>query len=482
MMAADSNLITLLLFLLTGGGGGDLVECIPVDTYWQVKDVKPDTPTLLAELTTAETPDVSAEIEDLGSPDAGVRDAAAQKILAAGTGVLPQLRKAAAAEDIELEASRRLRVLITQVIVDSKPREVRRLMAIRTLGQRKEKGALATLQDLSASEEPFIAEYASRAIARIEGAPLPETKGLTETMKADLQLLLAGCAIVGQVRGMPELTPSFEQAVLDLKLKPNQRQWRLEMVTHMLVDYAERLGNLRVDGMTFGLSGDLSERGGFAVAILRGQYDPDLAVVAARQARLPFLDVNGADVYQWGPEGAFFIHSPSQLIFMASHDPADLPSAAMVEAIKSGKGTLANEKSLMALLENVDRTSAIWAAGQPVAAMKEAAILRDFDSVALTGAVKGKALHLTISGRGADPQRVKAAADTARQFVRDLAPTLNEVVLWMPPLQPMADAVLGFRIETKDNTATATTTYQGSITSLYLFSLAPFTLPTVVEE
>src|SRR5437764_8476301 len=102
-----------MLMMLLGGGANDLLDLVHTDSYWKAKQV---------------TVSVEQLITDANSKAPVNPDAAAPQ--AAG---------------------------------------VRRLMAIRTLGELKKAEALTMLQSLVDSKEPFVADYAKAAIAAIEG-------------------------------------------------------------------------------------------------------------------------------------------------------------------------------------------------------------------------------------------------------------------------------------------------------------------------
>src|SRR5215216_6270018 len=139
-----------ILFLLSTlmGSGTDLLDYLPSDDYWKAKGVTAVTvQALLKEL---EPPKAGADISklaaDLDSPDFKVRDAAAAKVRAMGPGVIPQLRELAKSENPELAG--RAKLLIGEIGNAAKATQIRRLVAIRTLGEKKAKEALPRLAEL----------------------------------------------------------------------------------------------------------------------------------------------------------------------------------------------------------------------------------------------------------------------------------------------------------------------------------------------
>ena len=124
-----------LMMLLLSGGANELLDFVPTDAYWKAKEV------------TVSVQTISADLESLKADDT------------------------------------------------SKATAVRRLMAIRTLGELKDKSALPALEKLTDSKEMFVADYAKRAIANIEGKPLvigiPDNSA--QMREKDLWMLPAKC-------------------------------------------------------------------------------------------------------------------------------------------------------------------------------------------------------------------------------------------------------------------------------------------------
>src|SRR5205085_9006267 len=168
MAISDFTLVTLVTFLLGGGASRDLLDYVPVEAYWEAKKVVVTPDVLLAEL---QPPPAAGDLGDLvgqlDAADAATRDAAAAKIRALGAAAVPTLQKEADSDDIGV--ARRARSLISEINAATKPARVRRLMAIRTPGERKERRALDLLKPLTDAQEPFVASYARRAVAQIEG-------------------------------------------------------------------------------------------------------------------------------------------------------------------------------------------------------------------------------------------------------------------------------------------------------------------------
>src|SRR4051812_49756963 len=160
-MAVGSFGIFSILFALLSGGANDLLDFVSSDAYWKAKAVTVSMEQLTAELKTEAGADVAELIKALGAGEYAQREEAARKIIAQGPAALPGLEKAA--DDPDAEISSRVKNLMQQIRLNSKAGGVRRLLAIRTLGELKKPEALPLLKPLLTSKEMFVADYAARA-------------------------------------------------------------------------------------------------------------------------------------------------------------------------------------------------------------------------------------------------------------------------------------------------------------------------------
>ena len=157
----------LILLMVMGGGGNELLDYTDPATFWKAHDVPMTAEAMLGELAPPKAGDVSGLIEDLGSPDYATRARARQKLLQAGKKAIPELKKATDADDFETAMA--AKAILREMKVEAGDDRLRRLMAIRTLGQLKAEGAADALEKHLKSNDPFVRDYARRALARIEG-------------------------------------------------------------------------------------------------------------------------------------------------------------------------------------------------------------------------------------------------------------------------------------------------------------------------
>jgi hypothetical protein len=505
MALSEFSLVTLITFLL-GGGGSDLLDYVPTDAYWKAKEVVVTPEVLAATLKPTLVAEVGELVRQLDSPDAAVRETAAAKIRSAGPGAIPALQEETESEIVE--TARRAKALIQEITADTKPASIRRLMAIRTIGERQEKSALNILRPLLESKEPFVAEYAGRAIARIEGKPFERPRDAKEpfvaeyagraiariegkpferprdadVMKGDLWLLPANCAAVGQFSPRGGLAIPFDQALAPMQIRPEQKEERLQTLTHSVLELADRVGNLRIDGITLGLSGDIGARSGFLVAIIRGQFDRVAFSELVRQQGTPAGNAEGFDVFQPDGESAMFFASDNQAVFMAAPAGTAMPLKEMAAAVKAGKGGLEKASDLAPLIEAADVTQSIWAVARTTPEMRQLAAFGGFDSASLVGKQDGETFELRFVAEGADAKKMEAS-------VQELSSELASAKKWfesnspvMPPLKPVTQLLRSVSHQLEGKRLTAAATFKGPVTATLVFLEFPYAQAKPEEE
>jgi hypothetical protein len=424
MMAEAYSLLSLLLCLLTGGGN-DLLDYLPTESYWHEKKVEVTVDQMIAQLADKPGQDVTALVKDLASPDAAKRDDAAMKLRAVGPSAIKSLQDASQSPDVELR--RGARTVLRQIQADEIEHGVRRLMAIRTLGELGKPEAVPALRPLLQSKELFVAEYAQAAIDRIEGKPASAStsRAVAPRVADDVWMLPAECKTVGQLvprRGTPIGIAEFLTAVKGAQ--PGSRESDAESVTRMVLSIADKMGNIRIDGATFGIVGPLVDTkgrpaAGHVTVIFRGKYHSEWVRTLAEVAHVPATDVDGVAAYQPDNESGWLIPSDELFVYTASPKEGGLPLKALAAAVKSGKGALAADAQQRALVQSVDTKQVLWAASVVTPEQRTLPVVGAFDTITLVGTRQGKTLTLTMKGRGSDAAEVKAAADAVNKHAKD---------------------------------------------------------------
>jgi len=405
-MAMGFGFMEVLLLLVTTGGGNDLLDYIHTKTYWQLKEV--------------------------GQPN-----------LAALTA---ELGKAKADEKLSPAAA------------------VRRLMAIRTLGELKDAQAAAALQPLLKSERPFEADYAQQATAALEGKPYARP-GAKDFAK-DTWLLPAACALVAQLSMAPGKPLDVEKAVKDMGALPGGRipPNPLAGVTAMLVSVADAVGNIRLHGVTIGLSGKIGPNDGSVVVIARGLYDAQAAKAALLKTGEIKTTVSplGIEILRPDDHVAILLPSNDCAILVAGANAAELPVDSMLSALKQGKGELTAESDLGKLTKSVDVSQPVWAAIKMTPTYQGAdPVFAAFDTVTVVGRMEGDAQKLTLEAVGPDAQKVANAVAEFDKYVSEAKTGLEGAAAQVPFVQPFLDLLKSVRIKSDGGRATVTATMKG---------------------
>lgn len=470
MAMGFGGILTVMMAMLSGGAT-DLLDFISTEAYWKDKKTAISAEQLLSELKTTAGADVSVEIAALGLGNFAQREAAAKKILAAGPAALPALQKAV--DDPDAEISNRVRGLIQQIQLASKANEVRRLMAIRALGERKEASAVPALKALLDSKEMFVADYAARAIAQIENKPLPSRGARAADMKNDLALLPENCGIVGQSSFSTTKAVSIDQLLKEIPAQPGEnREEMLKSMMAELIKTVEQIGNVRVEGVTFGVAEKVGPNEGFAVAIVRGQYDARAAsLLVAKQGNMQSKAVDGLEYFSPDRNAGFSFVSNNRALFFTGAKEETINVKEMAVALRDGKGTLQKNADLMKLISTIDTADRLWAVCKVSDSYRLAPVVAPFDTLTLVGKQEKDRTNYTLSAAGSDPAKVEAAVNMVNTGLNEAKNGIEQMTKAVPALKPIADFVNTVRCKADGKSATLSATMQGDSPAIML---APF--------
>jgi hypothetical protein len=465
-MQTGFSMIFFLFTLIGGGGGNHLLDYASTEAYWKSKGVAVSLQTMTNELRTSDAQDITELIKQLASPDGAVRAGAAKKIVQLGEAVLPQLEKAAEIPDPEVAAT--VKNLIADISSASKVNAIRRLMAIRTLGELKKPEALAVLKPLLNAKEMFVAEYAARSIAQIEGKPLSPGGATADQKKSDLWLLTADCRLVVQV------APAFAPVAVDTLIEkipaaaignPNKDQIKADITKAVLL-VAEMIGDVRVDSITVGSSADFGPNNGFAAVIARGQYDSAAARQALTKLQIAARSVGGAEVFSPDENFGAIFSSNDRAIAIAGANLRVMPFEAFATALKTGKGGLETSDEMKKLLATVDTTQPLWVALRVTDTLKQVPVLSAFEQVTLVGKVKDQNVDIQINGQGLNPAQVAAAVDQLNAVVQQGINTLKPMVVDAPFMSGIVKTLEGIQCKSEGEKATLTVSVKSDVSTL----------------
>jgi hypothetical protein len=478
-MAVGSFSVFSILFALLSGGANDLLDFVASDAYWKAKGATASVEQLATELKTQAGADVSELIKTLGNGDYPQREEAARKIIAQGAAALPGLEKAA--DDPDAEIANRAKNLMQQIRLNSKANGVRRLMAIRTLGEMKKAEALSILKPLLGSKEMFVADYAARAIAQIEGKAPPARGAAAASLKADLSLLPADCGVVGQLSLASAKIASLDEA---LKLVPPQpgedRKAVLEQMNTQVIAIADQIGNVRVESVTFGLGDTIGPNDGYFAVVVHGQYDSAAVSAYIRNMGMPVDTVAGATVISPDQHVKFAFPGNDRALFVTGASPDKLPVKQIIEAAgalgtkEPAQHPLLAQKEFAPFVASLNETARMWAVCKVSDSYRAAPVIGPFDTITLLGRQEKDKLSLRMAGAGKDAAAVKSAVDQVNRGVNEAKQGLAQVTQQMPMLKPLADFVQSIECGADGKNATMTAAFAGDTGTLLALPLMVF--------
>lgn len=463
-MHTGFGMMELLLMLLSGGGwGNDLLDYLPTNAYWRAKGVPVSVERMVPELTVGEPADLAPLIRDLGAQTYETREAATAKLRAAGPAAGPALKNAAESDDPEVRT--RAREILEGLSAGAQALAVRRLMAIRTLGELKKPEAAPALRPLLEAKELFVADYAAAAIAAIEGKPPERPQATKEQVWSDVCLLPANCGIVGQMRLPGGQAGSFEavlKTVLTTLPLGQDAEKLVGELAQAITAVAEQIGNVRVDTLTFGVSNDIGDRSGSFVLVARGLYDAQAARAALKQMNVRTEDLAGIEAFRPESEVRLFLPSNDRLVFTAGASPERLPAEHLAAVLKAPPDRPALGAAMQDLIKTLDPASPAWGAVVMSDAYRQAPFLAPFDTIAATGKnAEGGAMAITVAAAGKDPEAVKQAVATIEDGIKQGLAEVKREAERMAFLKPIAEFMESIRIEAAGAKATLTAKMKG---------------------
>lgn len=470
-MALVPSVFMFFVMLVSGGiGGNDLLDYVPSDAYWKTKGVTVSVQSMLAELKPAgAAADASATIAELGSADFEKREAATAKLRAMGVAVIPQI-KAAAEKTADEEIRSRSKQLVAELTGAVKAADVRRLMAIRTLGELGKPEALETLKGLLASKELFVADYAQAAIAKIEGKPYVRPTPSADERWADAWLMPKGVASVGQVAlppgGPVDLDKLFKAAAE--KAGPNDASMDFDKVKPKVVaeiiKSVERTGNIRIHNVTFCVAEDVGNNSGYVGLMVRGVYDPAAVRELFASMGGAAEKTDGVDVikFRGGDHGLVMLPSSERFVCVlgANQETVDGFAKDTLAAIKAGKGGLAANAEMAALLKPVKVTDQAWAVVRMTDSYRQAPVFAGLDTASLSARIVEGGLEVTVVGAGKDAEKFKASVEVFTKGRDEAVAEIKRLAAQMPALKSAQELLENIKVDAKANDVTVRTTFK----------------------
>lgn len=350
---------------------------------------------------------------------------------------------------------------------------VRRLMAIRTLGELRKAEATAALTPLLKSKEPFVADYAARAIAAIGNKKWTRT-GVTKAMRLkDLGLLPNSCGIVSQTTLLFDQTQDLDEILKAAALAGGMtKEQVLRQMTTMVLQVAEKVGNIRLDSVTVGVARDVGNRTGFVVAAGRGLYDAKAVANALAPMVRETAEIEGMKVFLPVPNMAMMLPDNSRIVFVVGPKREALPLREVISALKVDKTGLQSTPEMAKLLKSVDMTADLWAVAEMSDTYRQAPPLAPLKWITLTGKQAKGAMNLTLLAEATDAQALSATVMIVEQGrqegIREMQKALERQADMAPMIKPILELLQSVKVVRNGAKATLTATMTGGTSAAAL--------------
>ncbi len=457
--------------ILLGGGGGDLLDCLSTNDYWQSRKVEPAGPALMAMLTADPGGDPGPLIAQLGAAGHDERQAAQAKLSAMGPAILPVLKKFVDAPDPEVRV--RVRELIGQFEGKAGNKAVQRLMAIRTLGELKHAAALPLLKTLTESKMAFEAEYARRAIAAIEGKPF-KVESPDKALDGDVWLLPGNCAMVYQVR-LAGAKPAKLDDLIDPMAMGGMFGGAAEgadpraRARDELLKAVDRIGNVRVHGVTLGMTDNIGNDTGSITAVVRGTFDRGAIRAALLDLGCKAEKIGRAEVLRYKSVLAVIFESDERAVVLGGPNAEQLPVKETIAALEAGKGKLAENAAMVALVGKVEHAGPMWGVAQVPAAAANEPIVGGFKTAVLSSRRQEGRIDFAAKAEGTDAEQVAKAVEEANAKLAEAMQSMDQAGMMegmFPGFKPWLDAFKSIRLTADGAAATGTAQFKGDLADM----------------
>lgn len=465
-MAGGMSIVSLL-FALLSGGANDLLDFVSTDAYWKAKGVTVSVEQLIEDSKTPQGVDVAAQIKLLGSTNYAEREGASKKIMSVGPAALASLEKAV--DDPDAEVANRVRGLMQQIRLNTKATGVRRLMAIRSLGEMKKADALPALKAALESKEMFVADYAARAIAEIEGKPVPKRAVSRDAIKGDLSLLPANCAIIGQSVFATDKAISFDKLIATVPPQPGEdRKAMVEQLANEVIKIADQIGNVRLEAITFGVSDTVGPNDGFAATILRGKYDARAVAEFVRKQLPNSQNVDGLEVFGDDAAAVGFL-SDERALAVSGASREKLPIKEILAASRANPTEphkLLKMPEFAPFIASLNDKTVGWGICKVSDSFRQAPIIQPFDTITFQTTKTDGGVSVKFDAAGKDDVAIKSAVSQMNTGLNEARQALPQLAQMMPAMKPVNEFVQGLKCEADGKKATLTGAFNGDPATL----------------
>jgi len=323
----------------------------------------------------------------------------------------------------------------------------------------------------------FVAEYASRSIARLQNKPYSPKQLTHHERLGDVWMLPAQCRLLLSM-SFPQQgakATSIDQLIDNVQLMgpgnqpaPNRNKMK-EQLTQGVLMVAEKVGDVRVDHLAFGLSGDAGKDTGFASLIVRGEFDAKAVNRALAGLRPGGIEaVGGFDVYS-AEIARFFVPSNTHAVAILGGKDLKPVLEDLTGNLRKRSGKLSEEKEVADLVKAIDGEPVMWGVIHVTPTYRQMVPdIAAFDSVTLVGTAKAGGIDFDIRGRGANPADVQAAAKKIDEGLKSGLAMIKPMANQTPAFKPIVEILESAKVVSDAHRATLTARVSGSPVTLLL--------------
>eukprot|EP00112_Aurelia_sp_Birch-Aquarium-sp1_P005253 Seg15955.1 transcript_id=Seg15955.1/GoldUCD/mRNA.D3Y31 product="hypothetical protein" protein_id=Seg15955.1/GoldUCD/D3Y31 len=347
-----------------------------------------------------------------------------------------------------------------------KEAEIRKLLAIRALGEKKAQKALPMLKELIQSKEPFVADYAKEAIARIEGKAVPKLNHADHWKKAVAASPADTSGFVHLKLQRPKEFNVFQRfkAIMDSMMAAIDDVDEEEMqdteddlseaYASQIYPILEQVGNIRVESATLAFSDKFGPEQGWVTLVVQGQYNKLALTNFLNQSMGEEFDLEVVDkvpFFTMDENASMGFVSDSMFVSTFGPNIESMPRKALVEGLSNEKPSYSAE--LQALVQKTDKSGPTWASlVLPQEFKANVPFMEPFKTLRLeTEIVKGFS-NITITGEGDDAEAVaKVMGDLEKDYAAFLKEGLEEMQKNMQKsMEPMIKLMKSIEFKAKD--------------------------------
>ena len=418
------SLLILLIPMIAGQGGNHLLDYVSSDAYWQNQNVEPSIDAMKKNLEMTRA-DIAPLLKKLASVDPDERQQAANQIIAVGVPALASLDEASRSPDAEVAAA--AQNISAAIRSKSHVQSVKRLLAIRTLGELNDPAALPILQPLLQSKTPFESEYAQRAIDVIGNKTLHQID--PKQRLASVGLMPADARIVAQLNLFNKAFKIEDFIGKTGPIAGMTRRNAIKSFTTQITKIAEQVGDIRVDSVNLSVAGKIGRDEGWFLLDIQGQFDSKnvLAFIRKNYLNDKQNEANPNELIH-DKSGTVLVLNDNHVLISAYASEQQSPVAGYIKTLDAGIPVLGADPDFKPLLAQTKPGQMLWGIVKMTDSYTVINDLRPFDLIRLSTETDGEKYSFSIVGDAKDQPSAAVAAQSVNGMMTQVKQELDRAM------------------------------------------------------